>query len=214
MQAYKSKVDIIYENILDGIGQGLYKPGERLVISQLAKENATSEIPVREAVRRLESEGFIDMQANKSPYVKGFDPEKAINIFRMKGVLEGYATRLAIDYLTPLDIRHLQEINDEMRACEPTGKKHGDLNMQFHLAIYDKIPQREWYDMISDLWKKWGITRSVFAMEVDLIPGSIQDHDRIIQLLSEKDYDGVEQCVRAHKERAGAVMSEHLRKGK
>ena len=132
MQAYKSKVDIIYENILDGIGQGLYKPGERLVISQLAKENATSEIPVREAVRRLESEGFIDMQANKSPYVKGFDPEKAINIFRMKGVLEGYATRLAIDYLTPLDIRHLQEINDEMRACEPTGKKHGDLNMQFH----------------------------------------------------------------------------------
>lgn len=214
MQGYKSKVDIVYENILDGIGQGLYKPGERLVISQLAKENDASEIPVREAVRRLESEGFIDMQANKSPYVKAFDPEKAITIFRMKGVLEGYASRLAIDYLTPEDLQRLREINDEMRACEPTGKKHGDLNMQFHLAIYDKIPQREWYDMISDLWKKWGITRSVFSMEVDLIPGSIQDHDRIIQLLSEKDYDGVEQCVREHKERAGTVMSKHLLEGK
>ena len=214
MQAYKSKVDLIYENILDGIVQGLYKPGERLVISQLAKDNATSEIPVREAVRRLESEGFIDVQANKSPYIIELDSEKAITIFHMKGVLEGYATRLAIDYLTPLDLRHLQEINDEMRACEPTGKRHGELNMQFHLAIYNKLPQREWYDTISGLWKKWGITRSVFAMEVDLIPGSIQDHDRIIQLLSAKDYDGVEQCVRAHKERAGAIMSEHLRKGK
>lgn len=210
MQGYKSKVDIVYENILDGIAQGVYKFGDRLIISQLAKENAASEIPVREAIRRLESEGYVELQANKSPYVKAFDPEKAITIFQMKGVLEGYASRLAIDYLTPEDLQRLQKINDEMRACKPNGKKHSELNVQFHLAIYDKIPQREWYDMINDLWKKWGITRSVFSMEVDLIPGSIQDHDRIIQLLSEKDYDGVEQCVREHKERAGAVMSKHL----
>ena len=57
MRAYKSKVDLVYENLLSGIENGVYEPGKRLVISQLAKDNESSEIPVREAIRRLESEG-------------------------------------------------------------------------------------------------------------------------------------------------------------
>ena len=214
MRAYKSKVDLVYENLLSGIENGVYEPGKRLVISQLAKDNESSEIPVREAIRRLESEGYVEIQANKGHYVKAFDPEKAITIFQIKGVLEGYASRLAIDYLTEADLDGLRELNTQMQACEEAGQNYSDLNQKFHLAIYQRLPQRELYDMICELWKKWGITRSVFSMAPSMIPGSIKDHEHIIQLLSEKDYDGVEQCVRAHKEKAGAVMSAYLRKRK
>ena len=52
---YKTKVDIIYDNLLKSIQDGLYRPGDRIVISQLAKDSDTSEIPVREAIRRLEA---------------------------------------------------------------------------------------------------------------------------------------------------------------
>ena len=101
MRAYKSKVDLVYENLLSGIENGVYEPGKRLVISQLAKDNESSEIPVREAIRRLESEGYVEIQANKGPYVKAFDPEKAITIFQIKGVLEGCASRLAQQSVMP-----------------------------------------------------------------------------------------------------------------
>lgn len=214
MQAYKTKVDIIYETLLEAIRNSVYKPGERIVISQLAKENSTSEIPVREAIRRLESEGYVEIQANRGPFVKEISPEKALSIFQIKGVLEGYASRLAIDYLSPVDFKRLREINGEMHACEQRGslEEYGTLNIRFHLTIYEKLPQRELYDMICDLWKKWGITRSVFAWEPGIVPGSIQDHEKIIQLLEEKQYDAVEQHVREHKFRAGAIMSEHLKK--
>ena len=51
MRAYKSKVDLVYENLLSGIENGVYEPGKRLVISQLAKDNESSEIPVREKAK-------------------------------------------------------------------------------------------------------------------------------------------------------------------
>lgn len=211
---YKTKVDIIYDNLLKSIQDGLYRPGDRIVISQLAKDSDTSEIPVREAIRRLESEGYIEIQANRGPFVREFSPEKAMSIFQIKGVLEGYASRLAINYLNLMDFKRLQEINDAMRACEQSGnvEEYSKLNMQFHLSIYKKIPQRELYDMICGLWKKWSITRSVFAWEPSIVPSSIQDHEKIIQLLKQKEYDTVEQFVREHKFRAGAIMSEHLRR--
>lgn len=213
MQTYKSKVDIIYENLIEGIGKGIYAPGQRLVISQLAKENDSSEIPVREAIRRLESGGYVDILANKGPYVREFSPEKAMTLFQIKGVLEGYATRLSIDYLTEEDFAHLRQLNDRARACEEAGaaREYSQLNESFHLYIYQQLPQKELYDMICELWKKWGITRSVFSMAPSIIPGSIQDHERIVQLIEQKDYDGVERFVRAHKEKAGAAMSQRLR---
>lgn len=211
---YKTKVDIIYDNLLQSIKSGTYKPGDRMIISQLAKESNASEIPVREAIRRLESEGFVEIQANRGPFVREISPEKALTIFQIKGVLEGYASRLAIDYLTPIDFKCLREVNNSMRKCEQNGEleNYGQLNVQFHLAIYEKLPQRELYDMISDLWKKWSITRSIFAWEPGIIPGSIQDHEKIIELLETKQYDAVEQYVREHKFRAGSIMSEHLRR--
>ena len=58
---YSSKVDIVYRAILSGIKKGEYLPGDRIVISRVARENGCSEIPVREALRRLESEKLVEL---------------------------------------------------------------------------------------------------------------------------------------------------------
>ena len=62
---YNSKVDLVYKAILDGVKKGDYLPGDRIVISRVAKENGCSEIPVREALRRLESEKIVELVPNK-----------------------------------------------------------------------------------------------------------------------------------------------------
>ena len=69
MTQYKSKVDIVYEGLMEGIAEGAYQQGDRLVISQISKQWQVSDIPVREAVRRLESEGYVRIVANQGAVV-------------------------------------------------------------------------------------------------------------------------------------------------
>ena len=193
MLQYKSKVDVVYEYLLK---------------NQVAKQCGVSDIPVREAIRRLESEGYLSLNANQGAVVCRLDQNSLSAIFHIKGVVEGYATRISVDYLTPGDIKKLRQKNAQIQRAFEAGsdKKYSQLNMQFHLSIYEAIPQREYQSLIRDLWKKWSFTKSVFSFVPRRIEASIQEHEEIIRLIEEKDYDGVEQCVRRHKFQAGLEL--------
>ena len=152
MTQYKSKVDIVYEGLMDGIAKGAYQQGDRLVISQISKQWQVSDIPVREAVRRLESEGYVRIVANQGAVVCGFDRETLKNIFQIKGVLEGYATRLSIDYITPEILARLREMNEQMKEAFYAGdaKRCSELNRTFHLEMYRhlRLIEEKQYDAV------------------------------------------------------------------
>ena len=201
---YKSKVDIVYEQLLDWIVQGKYKQGDRLVISHIARKLDISEIPVREAIRRLESEGYLKIYANAGAVIDCFDKNTLTSIFQIKSVLEGYASRLSIDYISDDMIRELKRINDDMRnLSDDRGDELSDLNMQFHRKMYECIPNHELYNMIVSLWNKWRITRTVFKVSSVNRDESVREHERIIELIEQKSHDELEQYVRNHKLRAG-----------
>lgn len=208
MVGYKTKVDLIYEVLLQKIAKGDYQDGERLVISQISRENNVSDIPVREAVRRLESEGYVSVIANQGAVVRSFSKERLSEIFQIKAVLEGYAARLSVDFLTPQDIEDLRRCNEKLRrALEKNNMKdYSRLNKEFHLRIYLNMPQRELYNMIQDLWKKYSITTTVFSLAPARMEESIEEHEEIIRLLVAKDYEQVEKLMRGHKMRAGFAM--------
>ena len=212
MEAYKSKVDIIYDFLLENIGRRNYKQGSKLVISQIAREMGTSEIPVREALRRLESEGYVEIRANQGAFVTGTTNGKILSDFQIRGVLEGFATRVAIDYMTEEAYSDLNEINKKMEQCWREGdqKLFGQYNMEFHQRIYQQIPQTDLRNMINDMWRRWSITRSVFALAPDTSKEILEQHELIIQMMRNKQYDEVEILVRRHKFRAGVRMHREL----
>lgn len=207
---YKSKVDIVYDSLIESILGGKYSQGDRLVISHIAKAYEISEIPVREAIRRLESEGYVKIIANSGAVIDCLDKEKVASIFKIKGVLEGYATRVSIDYLTSKDIEELRKINEEMRNSNNDSHKISELNVSFHLKIYSVIPDKELYEMIANLWNKWKITKTVFNVSSVNITESVKEHEQIIQMIENKVYDKVEMFVRQHKLRAGANLINSL----
>lgn len=198
---YKTKVDIVYEGLLSGIEQGKYEPGAHLVISQIAKEYQVSDIPVREAIRRLESEGFVCISANQGAVVYHFTPELIHEIVDIRAVLEGYATRLAIDVLTDKDYDRLRGINQELResiaASDPD--KISQLNVQFHMYIYERLPQHELCTMISGLWEKYRVTKKIFQIVPERSKNSCEEHETILCLMENKEYDKAEKYVRDHK---------------
>ena len=212
MEAYKSKVDIIYDYLLENIGRRKHKQGSKLVISQIAREMGTSEIPVREALRRLESEGYVEIRANQGAFVTGTTNGKILSAFQIRGVLEGFATRVAIDYMTEEAYSDLEVLNQKLEQCWREGeqKLFGQYNMEFHQRIYQQIPQVDLRDMLNDMWKRWSITRSVFALAPDTSKEILEQHHLIIQMMRNKQYDEVETLVRRHKFRAGVRMHQEL----
>lgn len=212
MKRYKTKVDVIYEILMEDIANGKYKPGERLVISQISKNNDVSDIPVREAVRRLESEGYVQMNANHGPVVGQFSGERLKEIFQIKAVLEGYASRLACDVLTGEDFVQLREYNRLFLEAGTDKKACSELNMKFHMRIYQNLRERELVNMIEELWKKYSITKRVFSMVSERVNDSYKEHEHILELMEQKEYDQVEKAVRTHKISAGLKMAGSLDK--
>lgn len=214
MIAYQTKAELAYEVLLEGITKGIYKPGEKLIIRQLSKELDVSEIPIREAIKRLESEGYVIHDVNKSVTVCTISTDELTNFFQIRGVLEGYASRMSIDCLEEKDVDEIQKINEEMKTAyrENRTDLFSALNEQFHMRIYQKNPNSELIKLIENLWKKWSITKQVFTTSPERIGHSIKEHDEIIRLIRAKKYDDLENFVRNHKFRAGAEMVASLQK--
>ena len=80
---YSTKVDIVYRAIRSGIERGEYLPGDRIVISRIAKANGCSEIPVREALRRLESEKVVELIPNKGAVVSSVNKSYLEQLFQV-----------------------------------------------------------------------------------------------------------------------------------
>ncbi len=202
MADYKTKVDIAYDALMDDILNGVYMPGDRIIISRVAEQNQMSEIPVREAIRRMESEGYLELSANHSAIVSQLLQriDQIEQVFQIKGVLEGYAARLSIDYLSAENIAQLHEQNQKMRQALERGDldAYSELNVSFHMMMYDCLPQKILVNMIRDLWQKWIITKATFKLAYLRVPAPCDEHDEIIALVEQKKYDDLESYVRQH----------------
>ena len=94
-QLVKTKQQLSYENIKAAIIQGEYRPGEKLVVGTIARKLGVSNIPVREALKKLESEGLVQNTPHLSPVVAVPDFKNHAEIFATRQLLEGQATLLA-----------------------------------------------------------------------------------------------------------------------
>ncbi|MFA0816670.1 MAG: GntR family transcriptional regulator [Anaerofustis sp.] len=195
---YKSKVDILYEKILDDIVNGHYKQGDRIVISKLAKDNKVSDIPVREALRRIESEGLVEIVANHGALVTKFDTDDIAQFYLINAVLGAFATRLSADYLGEMDYQELTRINEELkRAIDADDyERYLLLDESFHLRIFVAVPFPMIYKSINKSWMR-RIEKQV-KVPHEQQTAAYELHKKIIELSKEKQYEELEKITREH----------------
>ena len=198
---YASKVDIVYKAILKGIQKGDYLPGDRIIISRVAKENGCSEIPVREALRRLESERQVELLPNRGAVVSRVSKSYLNQLFAVKAILEGGAVRLAVDHVTPGNLARLRELARGMVAAIEAGnlKQCSTLNHRFHLTLYRITGNDVLVEYIDELWNKWPAGHYANAIPDEWYRISMQQHFELVDALEAGDKDRAEEIIRYHK---------------
>ncbi|WP_136657902.1 GntR family transcriptional regulator [Nitratireductor sp. XY-223] len=140
----------IRDRLLSRIMTGALKPGDRLVELKIAGEMATSQAPVREALRELEAMGVVETLRNKGARVRVISDEELRQIYDVRAQLEGYASELAARNGAALKAG-LEACVAKMRKAARKGDSmaFADHNMAFHRAIVEGSGNR----VLLDMWE-------------------------------------------------------------
>jgi DNA-binding GntR family transcriptional regulator len=132
-------VDKAYQAIRDGIMTGRYAPGSHITAQVLAAASGLSRTPVREAMRRLHSEGLIEIIPNRGAFVASWNEADIEQYFDLVVVLESFAAELAAKRVTEADLVVLRGLADDMNRLVafdlPPMDEIKDVNDRFHKTI-------------------------------------------------------------------------------
>ena len=202
----------VYNKLRQDIIKGKLKPGQKVVMAELAKGFGLSDTPVREAIRKLESEGYIDFTPHMGAIVTKIDEGELVEIYLIRIALEELATRLAVPHVAAKDIDFLNRKNREMEAAIQKGRYENlaAMNKSFHLRIYKAAPFPRLYKMICDLWDTFERWPSVFSYVPERAAASVKEHQKIIQALLARDMDQADRLIKEQKERTLEALQKYM----
>ena len=210
----RSKADFAYSFLRQRILDGEDEPGDRLVIEQLAREIDVSVVPVREAIRRLEAEGYVVYTRNVGATVATIDMGRYPETVEALAILEGAATGLAVPLLRATDLKAARKVNEDLRrsveALDPV--KFTRTNQHFHQTLYSRCPNAHLLSVVTKEWDLLETTRrSAFSFVPERAIGSVAEHEELLQLIeSEADAGAVEAFARSHRLRTVRYLLEHI----
>jgi len=201
-EKYRTMQEIAYDAIRDGILAGRHAPGQRLIADELAKELGVSRMPVREALHRLEVAGLVTITPHRGAVVSALSEAECIEIYHVRAVLDGLATRLATPNLTEVDHARLATLLAEMAAGVEAKDPQRVLNVnrEFHLVIWSAARAPRLRDLLENLYDSSQRFRNISV----LIPGRLDqithEHRLIAEALVRGDAAAAEQYANEHHE--------------
>jgi DNA-binding GntR family transcriptional regulator len=199
-----SKHEYAYRIIKSRILDGTYEPGSRLVLDGLARQLDVSPVPVREAIRRLEAEGWVRFQHNVGAQVAPFDASEWEQTMHTLALLEGYATALAAPNMRPHDLDVARGLNGQMRealASPLDAQRFTSLNREFHFVFCERCENEYLKGLLREAWDRLDvIRRSIFLFIPLRAQASVEEHDALIALVRERASAAeIELAAREHK---------------
>jgi DNA-binding GntR family transcriptional regulator len=197
-----NKQERTYTILRDRIHAGAYGPMARLNIDALARELGVSPIPVREALRRLEAEGWVHFKPNVGALVSPVDATSWEQAMVALAVLEGAASAEAQPNLRKSDFARLRKISAEMDGAATRGDplRFSKLNRALHATIVGRCPNIVLLELLDQTYVRLDRVRStMFVYLPHRSEEAVHEHARLIALLQEGDAEQVERCARWHK---------------
>ena len=186
-----------YSLILEAIDIGIYKPGDRLVESDLADSFGVSRTPIREALQRLETQSLLTRDG-RSLIVSSLDHSQMAELYIVRAELEGLAASLAAKHATGEEVKVLQDMvnSDRKIIADPSAlaKSNRRFHKQIHLASHNRFLIKQ-LDLVH---------RSMALMATTSLaadgrgPVAVEEHQAIVTAISKGDSEEASEKLRDH----------------
>ena len=186
-----------YSMILDAIDTGVYRPGDRLVESELAERFNVSRTPIREALQRLETQSLLAREG-RSLIVASLDHNQTAELYVVRGELEGLAARLAARHATAEEVRVLREMveADDALVDQPTALSRN--NRRFHKQIHLASHNRYLVQQLDLVYRSMALMATTSLAAEGRGEIAQAEHARIVSMIAARDEDGAEAALKEH----------------
>lgn len=195
-----SRTAYVVARVKQDLADGKLRPGQPLRQVEIAQRYGVSPTPVREALRILAADGTIQYSPHRGATVNDVDPVSAHDLYRLRALMEGLATELAVGRLTPAVLESITDADSALRAAVEAGvrgEQLSELNKKLHFAIFEQGSSQVMVH-IRMVWERFPSRVTLWGND-DNVRALIADHDEIIA------------AIRAGEaEHAGALMTAHV----
>ncbi len=197
MASTKNPQKDAYDMILDAIDVGTYRPGSRLVESELAERFGMSRTPIREALQRLETQSLLSRDG-RSLIVASLDHGQMAQLYVVRAELEGLAARLAAQHAAAEEIRVLEDMvridHDLLDDPDALSRANRRFHKQIHLASHNRYLVQQ-LDLVH---------RSMALMATTSLAAegrgetALEEHAAIVQAIADRDGNRAAEVLKSH----------------
>jgi DNA-binding GntR family transcriptional regulator len=193
----KSQNRDAYDMILGAIDEGLYRPGDRLVESDLAERFGVSRTPIREALQRLETQSLLTRDG-RSLIVSSLDHSQMAELYTVRTELEGLAARLAARHAAEEEVRVLAEMVEEDHALLGDPQAMSRANRRFHKQIHLASHNRFLVQQLDLVHRSMALMAPTSLAIEGRGERALAEHAAIVAAIAARDEEAANQALRAH----------------
>lgn len=201
-----SAVDQVMDAVKAGIRHARYVPGQRLVEPDMMRDFQVSRGTVREALRRLAAEGFVQIELYRGASIRKMSRDEFVELNEIRALLEGYAAALAAERISRLERKRLLDLEQQWDR----GTQHlayAQYNEQFHALIVEASRHKQLPNFVQQA------QLSIFRLQFHRIlqtpvatRRSRLEHRRIVKAILKGDADAAESAMRQHIRNSAVVI--------
>ncbi len=208
---YRTKEEQVADHLREAILSGRLARGTRLKQAEIAEQLQISITPVREALRLLEAEGYIDSRSYKGATVVPFDIGASSEILNLRILLEGQLVRYAAERATTQDLQDIRRLADEFAAAATNRDSAAarGANYRFHRRMYDAAKAPQTLHFVQILWARYPF--DIINRIGGRAERAAEEHAELLRCMIEGDVAGAMLSLRKHIEAGWSELSEALK---
>ena len=197
---YQPLREVIFTTLREAIIVGELKPGERLMEVQLAQKMGVSRTPIREAIRKLELEGLVEMLPRKGASVADLSVKDIMDVLEVRANLDALASSLSATRITEEEIKELKHIQNQFVSYVEKENVQGAVkkDVEFHDIIYRSCRNEKLIQIANNLREQIQRFRVIYIKDYSSTKELIKEHTDIIESIINRDPISAREYAQKH----------------
>ncbi len=190
--------ETVYNFVLSEIREGHYHPGERVRESEICNSLNVSRTPVREAFRRLQSEGRLIVEPQRGAVVAELDHQEVAELYALRQELESIAAKFAAQYASESEIATMEYILQQSEKVINDPRALNQVNWELHNTIFNAAHNRFLTKVFQSLSDSMALLRGSKYIPEGRPETLIEEHRQLVEAIKSRDTEKASAAARNH----------------